>query len=61
MFEGKCKQAESIRETCSRDPAKFNLDILTLDKLIFSKKKQNMRENKQEKKGKTVAICTGES
>ena len=61
MFEGNCEQAESIRETCSRDPAQFNLDILTLDKLIFSKKKQNMREKQTGKKGKTVAICTGES
>ena len=35
---GYCEQAESTRETCSRDPALYIQNIRTMDKLDFSQK-----------------------
>ena len=38
---GECKQAESIRETCSRNPAHYDSDFTTLDALSLSKRNYN--------------------
>ena len=44
-----CEQAESIRDTCSRDPAQNREDIRIVGKLIFFQKQKMTRCDKKKK------------
>ena len=49
-----CEQAESIRDTCSRDPAQNREDIRIVGKLIFFQKQKMTRCDKKKKSTKHV-------
>ena len=55
-FAGECEQAESIRYTCSRDPAHYSKEIILLVDWLFFQKEILQ---KQRKKENCEAICTG--
>ena len=49
-FAGECDQAESIRYTCSRDPAHYSKEIILLN-WLFSKTKKILQKQRKKKKG----------
>ena len=49
-FAGECDQAESIRYTCSRDPAHYSKEIILLVNWLFSKTKKILQKQRKKKK-----------
>ena len=45
---GYSEQAESIRYTCSRDPAHCNQNVKSVDKFVFSKNKTDKKNKEKE-------------
>ena len=48
-FEGECDQAESIRYTCSRDPAHYSKEIILLVNWLISKTKKILQKQRRRK------------
>ena len=46
-FAGECDQAESIRYTCSRDPAHYSKEIILLVNWLFFQNKENPTKTKK--------------
>ena len=59
-FVDYCDQAESIRDTCSRDPAHYKLDVLRYVLVVFFLKRnqKGTRTEKKERKNTEKAIFT---
>ena len=53
---GYCEQAESTRETCSRDPAHYGLDIRVYRLVDFFYKNKSLRYKNEEKKENTEML-----
>ena len=49
-----CEQAESTRDTCSRDPANCMMNILTVVWLIFFQKRNQNGTKTKKKKGENT-------
>ena len=59
-FVGYRGQAESIRDTCSRDPANSKFEIWVQVVLFFFTKRKKMVQVTKKKKNTEEAICTGD-
>ena len=46
-FAGECEQAESIRYTCSRDPAHYSKEIILLVDWLFFQKEILQKQRKR--------------